>query len=412
MSKTKREQNAIVIYFSFYLVLTIVLIYTFISYIVPSIKDIEVLKTSTMDVFNDIKRIEKEGVNFDEFNSNITSSNDWKDLYLTEVLKNIDVNFYNENIKNTTDSTFKAFIEALSKKYSDTSAFDEKIATISKILPVYTEWINDLWEDYLTDYKFINYIESIAETFNVSFPNSIGISEVSILEEYSIGMWETSLEKNIFYVPLSLDITWTKESIINFLYFAQNIWNIKVDWDNIAVTNELEKDFSDFKNKVLKWQTKTTDYNIFNNQMFDIETITLNEYIDSSFDINNTWSSFISYLRSTQWNEKYDAKVKLRFYVKWVPMFKIENSIIDFVQNFALVNQEVLQNLSRQDINPAKRQKLQEMKNSLEQLQLSVIVDMQKSLALKENIDKSYMQANQYTLLLNEYSEYLKEIKK
>lgn len=412
MSKTKREQNTVIIYFWFYLLLSIVLVFTFISFIFPSIKEIETIKVSALDTYNAIQRVEKEWVSFDEFNQNISWLWVSKDLYLSQILKNVDSTFYNDNIKNTTDKKYSQFIDELSKKYSDTSSFDAKIENISKILPVYSEGISDLGENFLSDYKFINYIESIAETFNISFPNSIWISEVSILEDYSIWVGDTSLEKNIFYIPLSLDITWTKESIINFLYFAQNIWSIKVDGDNIEVINTLDKDFSDFKNKVLKGQVKTPDYNIFNNQIFDIESINFADYIDSSFDINNTTDSFINYIRNTQWNERYNAKVKLRFYVKWIPMFKIEKFIQDFVVEFNSINQEVLKSLWRQDINPAKRQKLQEIKASLDQLQTGVLLNIQKSINTKVDIDKSYMSVTKYNLTLKEYRNYLEQIKK
>jgi len=37
----------------------------------------------------------------------------------------------------------------------------------------------------LTDYKFINYVESIIETFNLSTSSPVGISELALLEGFS-----------------------------------------------------------------------------------------------------------------------------------------------------------------------------------------------------------------------------------
>ncbi|NCO31917.1 hypothetical protein GW891_03910 [bacterium] len=109
------------------------------------------LKSSVSATYLDINRIKKEGVNYSEFNENIKSviqqtnvDKTEDNLYLSEILKSIDENFYNENIKNSTDKDFNIFIDDLSKKYSNSSTFDNKVEVISKILPVYSEEVSDL----------------------------------------------------------------------------------------------------------------------------------------------------------------------------------------------------------------------------------------------------------------------------
>ncbi len=348
MKKTKREQSSIIIYFSIYLIFTLWLVYFVASYILPSIKEIEVLKSSVSDTYWNINRVKKEWLNLKEFQDKLAtglvySTDAWKDnLYMDEILKSIDEKFYNDNIKNSSEENFDLYIKKISDKYSSDTSFDEKWQLISSILPVYSEYVSDLWPNSLSDYKFINYIESIVETFNLDLNNSIWITELKILDNYSIWLWDTSLETNIFYIPMSFNVSWNKSAIIDFLHFIDNLWKIELDKNNnIIIKSETNIDFSNFKNLILKWQVKNEKYNIFSNQIFDIETIEFWEYIDSSFDIKDTKDTFISYLKANQWNDKFSAKIELRFYVKWMPMFKIEKYIKDFVQEFAKIKGEV-----------------------------------------------------------------------
>ena len=404
MKRTKREENALIIVNVIYWALIIIILYFFISYIVPSIKDISLLKSSVSATYLDINRIKKEGVNYSEFNENIKSviqqtnvDKTEDNLYLSEILKSIDENFYNENIKNSTDKDFNIFIDDLSKKYSNSSTFDNKVEVISKILPVYSEEVSDLWDNALNDFKFINYIESIAETFNVNFTNSIWISELKLLDNYSVWVWDNNLDTNIFYIPLTLDLNWTKSSILDFLYFVDNIWKIELDKDqNINIKNDLNKDFLDFKNKVLKWQIKDEWYNIFNNQVFDIESVEFDNYIDSSFDLNEPKVSFISNIKNTQWRDLIKVNVSLRFYIKWIPIFKIENFVRDFIADLKKMKSEVESYLSKLWQDSTKSKKLTEINATLNQIQINIIPWIQKTLSTKVGLDEAFRQVNIY----------------
>lgn len=414
MSKSNKEKNSIIITFSFFLLLTLVLTFLIIFKIIPWIIEVENLKKSALETYNTIKQKEISWITYEEFEAakaNIPSLNS-NDLYLTEVLRTVDKEFFEKNLSNTWTWTYNDFMIELNKKYSDTSSFEEKMNLISNILPVYAEWISDLEWSYLSDFKFINYIESLAETFNVSFPNSIWISELELVNNYAVSVWDTSLEKNIFYIPLTLDISWTKESIISFLYYVQKVWNISISWEDIVVDSNIDKEFQEFKTRVLKWQEKTKDYNIFNNHIFDIESIVFEEYIDSSFDIlDSTNQDFISYIKTAQWSDKYLAKAKFRFYVKGIPMFEIEWYIKDFISDFNKLNSEVLSNLWKQDTPQTVKLKLQEYKTTLDQLNTSVVVNLQKSIWTKTDIERSFMDVNRYKWLIKEYSDYLESLK-
>ncbi len=420
MKRTKREENALIIVNVIYWALIIIILYFFISYIVPSIKDISLLKSSVSATYLDINRIKKEGVNYSEFNENIKSviqqtnvDKTEDNLYLSEILKSIDENFYNENIKNSTDKDFNIFIDDLSKKYSNSSTFDNKVEVISKILPVYSEEVSDLWDNALNDFKFINYIESIAETFNVNFTNSIWISELKLLDNYSVWVWDNNLDTNIFYIPLTLDLNWTKSSILDFLYFVDNIWKIELDKDqNINIKNDLNKDFLDFKNKVLKWQIKDEWYNIFNNQVFDIESVEFDNYIDSSFDLNEPKVSFISNIKNTQWRDLIKVNVSLRFYIKWIPIFKIENFVRDFIADLKKMKSEVESYLSKLWQDSTKSKKLTEINATLNQIQINIIPWIQKTLSTKVGLDEAFRQVNIYKKILDNYKKDLEQFKK
>ena len=142
----------------------------------------------------------------------------------------------------------------------------------------------------------------------------------------------------------------------------------------------------------------------------DIESIEIGDYIDSSFDLKNTEESFINYLKNTQWKEQYSAKIQLRFYVKWIPVFKIEKYIKDFVWDFTKFRWEVWKTMWNPNLNSGDRQKLTEINSVMTQLQGVVIVAIQKSLSTKDNIEESYKQVNIYKSVLEDYKATLEQI--
>jgi hypothetical protein len=64
-------------------------------------------------------------------------------------------------------------LDSLEEKYSDKTDYENKLEIISNILPYYSDIYKDDKINLLSDYKFINYVESIVETFNISFDNSL-----------------------------------------------------------------------------------------------------------------------------------------------------------------------------------------------------------------------------------------------
>jgi hypothetical protein len=60
MEKTKRQKNAIIIYFLFYLLLLLGIIYIAYNYVYPKIIEIEKIKDETSDLSISINKLKKE----------------------------------------------------------------------------------------------------------------------------------------------------------------------------------------------------------------------------------------------------------------------------------------------------------------------------------------------------------------
>jgi hypothetical protein len=126
------------------------------------------------------------------------------------VLKNIDKVFYDENLKNSEDPSFMSFLE--NKKIEINSLESQNILEqrekkIVHILPSYSDTSNIIDESALTDFKFINYIESVIETFGMSHSDSIGIKKLELLDDFiSQDEKQNSLETNLFAIPVKLNI--------------------------------------------------------------------------------------------------------------------------------------------------------------------------------------------------------------
>ncbi len=409
MTKTKREKNSIIINFWVSLFVVIVLVIVLIFYVIPWLREVSAIKTEAETVYDNYKKLQKDWQSLSDFKksvASVTDSYEWS--YMQTILEDIDKDFYNQYLQNTEYSSFKEFVDNIRDNYSDTSDYDKKIKKISKILPSYSDQISDFWENFLSDFKFINYIESLANTFNINFNNSIGIENVELVDWYSTSAWDSSLETNIYYIPLSLKIDWRKESVLDFLYYMNRVGNIQKDWESdIDFSEEVESDFSELKRKVIIWQQRDFEYNIFNNQISDIEKITFPEYIDSSYDLNNNFPSLVSYIKNTQANESFNVSLDLRFYVKGLPLYKIEEQIWKFLATHEkfiwLVSKMVSDNSQPSDV----RQRAQWILTTVTQLNNTVIPKIRASLATKENIDEAYKDSFEYIELFYRYAREL-----
>lgn len=349
MILSQREKNSSIIIFTFYVLLFFVLIYCLIQYLYPNILKIEASKNELRQLYENILKTEKEWLSYNDF---ITLNSTKEDVYFRWILNNISEDYYNKNFINNWSWSFSSFIDSKIKSINSKENQAKLISQndkVSKILPSYLE--NSSWKEknILTNFKFINYVENIFETFNLRSSDKIWISNIELLWDYQKLNWlDNNLDVNIFALPLKLTIEWKKESIINFIYFAQHVWNININNDISIYSDSFLKTIH--WNIVFKWDyNNSRDYNIYKNQIFEIEYIKFWDYIDSSFD--DKWNSnFIDFLKKNQWDEDYKIDVKLNFYVKWIQQFELSSYIKSILDKYSELNSLISKKLKNVNI--------------------------------------------------------------
>ncbi len=412
---TKREQNNLILSNIFFAIISFSLLFWWWYYLYWEISSIEEIKANTIELNTKLNSYKKEWIDFKTLEETLseidTSSMNNTEKRILEsnkiILKEIDENFYNNNFINKKENNFDSFISKKKEDYKKNSwDTEKKLEIISKILPLYSAEKID--ENTLTDFQFINYIESIISTFRLSYKNYIWIKDIKQVENYVLSNTDKSLDKTIWEIPVELDISWRKSSIIDFLHFIEKVWKININDETWEITvdrevDELNNPFLEFKTKLLNWQKRTWDYNIFNNQIVDIDNIVLPEYIDSSdIQIQNSLEDnrFLKEIKNSQDREKYEIKVKLKFYTKWVPLYKINQFKTDFNNKLKKTTSDIIKILSNIKISSSEKQKLQSIKLALDNISSSVLNQNKDS---QKWVMESFADTYTYSQLLDNY---------
>lgn len=412
---TKREQNNLILSNIFFAIISFSLLFWWWYYLYWEISSIEEIKANTMELNTKLNSYKKEWIDFKTLEETLseidTSSMNNTEKRILEsnkiILKEIDENFYNNNFINKKENNFDSFISKKKEDYKKNSwDTEKKLEIISKILPLYSAEKID--ENTLTDFQFINYIESIISTFRLSYKNYIWIKDIKQVENYVLSNTDKSLDKTIWEIPVELDISWRKSSIIDFLHFIEKVWKININDETWEITvdrevDELNNPFLEFKTKLLNWQKRTWDYNIFNNQIVDIDNIVLPEYIDSSdIQIQNSLEDnrFLKEIKNSQDREKYEIKIKLKFYTKWVPLYKINQFKTDFNNKLKKTTSDIIKILSNIKISSSEKQKLQSIKLALDNISSSVLNQNKDS---QKWVMESFADTYTYSQLLDNY---------
>ncbi len=409
MKRTKRQETSIIIYFSFYVLLSLCLLSYYIFSLVPWVKQIEELKTNTYEIYTKYQSIETKGLSFDEFKKISWTSN--LNTYSKELVQSLDIQFYNKYFLNKSETSYDQFIDEQNKKITQWDNYENflnKSQEISKILPIYTEINMGKNEEYLSDFEFIHYIESILKTFNLEYSNEIWVSELVLVEEFSNSENKSKLDTNIFYVPVKFDIKWSKSDIINFLYFIEHVWNTSILNDGITIEDQDENKFLYRSSKVLGQKiildgadiTSRLDYNIFQNQFIDFESIEFNEFIDDQRSRVSKSQDLISRIKKDQANDKYTIKVGLRFYVKWVQNLKIINQINDYLTYYQATKKIFTQLKSTKTTPP----NILPILNDVIQIQSELEKEQKiinQSVTKQENLLQTLKEVSEYTEILH-----------
>lgn len=381
-------------------ILFLVFISLFIFYFYPSIKVAIQDKTNLKTSYNQYKTIITKGISYDEFIA-LHATKEWEDLYKDNVIKTITADFYTNNIENTGEGDFEEYLATKTKEInsSEKSAWYQKSQeVISLLIPQYVGNSIDIGNSWnvLTDYMYVNYLENLFYKFNLETQNGgITINDTVPIDNTTTDPKEAqtknkSIEANIFYIPIKFELKGKKKDVINFLYFAEKVWSVDISKnDEILIYNdrELASVFGNVRNPY-EWQ------------LFDIESITMKDYLDS-LDTETIWG-LINFVKSTQWSESYTIDVNLRFYVRWKPNYQLRNYITEELARFDELNKKVWSTLSRLNNMKEKSADLVVVANALRSLAFDMLNLEEKTKQIKlwyvkadSNLEDFYRQATQ-----------------
>ena len=349
--KDKKKNQWIVYRLILQLIIFVIFIWIILYYILPNIKEIEAHKSGLSEKIASYESIEKNWIEFSDFNSlkNSVELELWEslkeDIYLSNILADIKKDFFDYNFKSDNNNiNYKIFLD---KKYEETikKKTSQKVvqrdSKIKKVLPAYIE--NDkLIEDeewILTDFKFVNYLELLLDTFNLESSIEFGIWNLNAVNfsdenDDKKNKKQDWLESKIYYIPIEFDIKWQKRDIIRFIHFFENVWSVDIDDNN---------NISIFSDKVLQNininNSLSKDMNPYESQVADIASITMNEYIDSSSTARET--DLYTFIIEDQADEEYEVGITIRFYAKWLPSYKIEFYINGVISKYKELKKDV-----------------------------------------------------------------------
>lgn len=337
-----RIKSAIIQGFIFNAVLAVTLLWFFLYSTLPNIFVVREKQNTLQEAVSYYKNIQSQWLTLKELKAEYWKSSQ-KDPYVTNLLKTIDENFYEENLVNTTDGDYKSFL--LSKKQSileekDSDEYRARDAKISTILPSYSE-SQDI-EGSLTDYQFISYIEALLFTFNLETQDSIGTGNIESIKPASTNESQTkevSLDTSIFFIPLELGVVGQKKDILDFIHYLENVGSVNIENGEISVyTDNVIK-------KPLEGEQLSPQYNIYENQIADIQYIVMKDYIDVSPQPNS--ADLSTFIKQTQGRERFTAQIKMQFYISWLPDYKVEKFITDTLEKYEQTRKAVTQEIAK-----------------------------------------------------------------
>lgn len=281
-------------------------------YVYKEVLKVQETKSDFNKVLNSYNSIKKKGLSYDDFTVLIKRKNfesedllkELNDEYTASLLEKIDKNFYDSSFINTWNVSYIKFLENTKTQIEESNIKEDYIAKekqILSILPMYVSEGEFYTEDWLTDFKFINYIENLLRKFNLVTSSSIWISEIKLVSNNLKSEKDINLQDSgVYYTPLKLNLVWTKANILKFLNYVNQVWSVIEENGDIIIKD--------------------------NNQITEITSVKMKYYIDDSnlIDKKDLLDLIINW---TQSNDKYEIEAELNFYVVWVPLYKIKEEV-------------------------------------------------------------------------------------
>jgi len=407
MKRTDRQKKSIIIAFLLTFIIFLGGIYIWLYNITPAIYNIEAKKLKVSEIQHNIKNIRQKGLPFKTFKELTSELNiKWKDweykikdsIYLQKLIKDKKTNnvFYKKNFINNWNITYKIFL--LNKDKEIKLALEKSSLwienDIKKILPNYSwESISfGSWE-ILTDFKFINYLESLFKGFNLEYNGSLWINNIQ-----NYYKWGWSLDTSIFFIPLSFNLKGKKKDIINFIHFFENVWSLSVLWEKLSLKNDNFIQDNFWKKILFSWDKEIKNYYIYNHQFSDISYIKMSKYLDSSNLPRWDNIKLIDFIKKdkNQNNEKYSIDIWLRFYTKGAKTYKIKDYIKKVLTNFKWLEWSIISKINLLKKNKSKDNKDIIKLNKLEKLNKYISWSKLDRNWMEKDLNKSWILNNIY----------------
>lgn len=412
--ETKINNNYVVQIFIANMTLLIIFCVVIWTNIYPSYSEVQGEKVQLSQQYATYKRIAQEWINFSEF---ITQANQdkWATDYLRDLIKVIPESFYNKNIKNTSWWTFLSFVQNKTIKVEASrkdKLLEQRDQKLQAILPSYSDGADAVdKQDSITEFEFVNYVESLLYAFNLTSTNAIGISDLIPVKEFTDSSnkpQDNLVDTNIYYIPLKLEVFGKKTDIVDFLHFIENVGSISVGkWEQVQL-------FSDQKLKnVLSWREGKS---VYENQVFDIEVMRMNSYLDSKLSPSDL--PLVDLVKKEQANEPIGVEFQLRFYIKWLPNYLVKKYIKDTVDKYDSLVKKVDKRMKEASLKQFETSDQIIMVNSIKALNYdlqSISDDMKKlktSSTKNEEISPLYKKSIDYMLKFTSIESTLDKIDK
>lgn len=195
------------------MVFLVVLVSVAFFYLYVEIQQYEVMKVELSEDYNHYADIQKNGVHLQSLVAALRKSGQLQDSYLRNVFSQVTPQFYQKHFTNDTDQSFDAFLDTKNSeidRIKSTPEYQERYRVLDGILPVYSPGIKITKND-MTNAQFINNVENLLYSFNLTHRGEIGIQSLSLVESSRVTTTtqtaqDNNLEENIFMIPLELTV--------------------------------------------------------------------------------------------------------------------------------------------------------------------------------------------------------------
>lgn len=419
MKLTKRMKNAIIQSSITNVVFFLILCGAVLFYSLPRVIEIWAKKVELKETYDKYNQVSQKWLTYNELKKVVSELGlTQKDPYIKTLLRNTNTAFYSSVFQNDSGANFSAFLDEKNKELLEIKASDEyvrKDQTLSSVLPLYSQDSN-FDESALSDFHFTNYVENLIYSFNLSAQGDIGIGEIKKITENDASQaaaqtnqsdaqnpntqkTENELQEAIFEIPLSFELRGRKSDMVDFIHFFEWVGGINVDGEELQIYSD-----TFMPGRVLEGQSYSSEYNIYKNQVAEILNIEIIKYPDSSRIVSS--KDLISLLKNEQWSEEMLIRVELNFYVAWVPLYRMEAFVNEFLEEYTLLSAKISADAKNYTANAYKYTKWAELQaitqlqnlDALVVSQQNNILNFRKKLLQKLNIDMQelYSQAIEY----------------